>query len=39
MISSIENARTDPQSQAVNALRRHVSPVSERRPARLLDLR
>ena len=32
MISSIENARTDPQGQAVNALRRHVSPYPKGDP-------
>ena len=31
-ISSIENARTDPQGQAVNALRRHVSPYPKGDP-------
>jgi zinc protease len=32
VISSIENARTDPQGQAVNALRRHVSPYPKGDP-------
>jgi zinc protease len=31
-ISSIENARTDPQGQAINALRRHVSPYPKGDP-------
>lgn len=31
-ISSVENARTDPQGQAVNALRRHVSPYPKGDP-------
>ena len=33
-MSSIENARTDPQAQAVNALRRHLLALSQRRSAR-----
>ncbi len=32
LISSIENARTDPQSQAINALRRHISPYPKGDP-------
>ncbi len=32
MVSNIENARTDPQSQAINALRRHVSPYPKGDP-------
>jgi zinc protease len=31
-ITSIENARTDPQGQAINALRRHVSPYPKGDP-------
>jgi zinc protease len=32
VISGIENSRTDPQSQAINALRRHVSPYPKGDP-------
>jgi zinc protease len=31
-ISSVENGRTDPQGQAINALRRHVSPYPKGDP-------
>ncbi len=31
-ISTVQNARTDPQSQAINALRRHVSPYPKGDP-------